>query len=179
MIPLPPFPCPHREAQLVRPTQTSAFMTAMQTIGAMKRFRRTSWKFQQTVQTPMEDLNGFVSTIVSAHGHIENAIVTIDQVVFDTVHLNALMPRGDSKCKLARDFSISTDGAQEVESLLSAAFADWIDFSFVPMPKPFVIYADHDEYVTFYANTKSHLNKIIEPLSSHGYRLVPDWTRNL
>jgi hypothetical protein len=153
-------------------------MTIAQTQGAMKRFRRTPWRFQQTIETPMQDLDEFVSVIASAHGHIEEAIVTVDQVVFDTDHLKALVTDGASTPGLARDFSISTDDAQEVEPLLRAAFADWIDFLFIPTPKPFVIYADHDEYATFYANTKSHLNQIIKPLSSHGCKLVRDWTRN-
>ena len=153
-------------------------MTITQIQGAMKRFRRAPWRFQQTIETPMQDLDEFVSAIASTHGHLEGAIVTIDQVVFDTDNLNALVTDGVSRLGLARDFWISTDDAKEVEPLLRAAFADWIDFLFVPTPKPFVIYADHDEYATFYANTKSNLNQIVEPLSSHGYKLVQDWTRD-
>lgn len=153
-------------------------MTVVQMEGAMKRFRRTPWRFQQTIETPMQHLDGFVSVIASAHGKLEKAVVTIDQVVFDTDHLNALVADGVSTPRLARDFSIATDDAQDIAPLLRAAFADWIDFLFVPTPKPFVIYADHDEYATFYANTKSHLNRIVEPLASRGYRLVSDWTRD-
>jgi len=56
-------------------------------------------------------------------------------------------------------------------AILVAAFWDAPDFICIPAPKPFVFYADHDDWITFYANTKSHLNHIIEPLSSHGYTL--------
>jgi hypothetical protein len=31
-----------------------------------------------------------------------------------------------------------------------------------------VIYADHDEYTTFYANTRSNLNRVVEALVAQG-----------
>jgi len=33
---------------------------------ALTKFRRTAWKFQQTFQTPLKNLQPFVSTIVKA-----------------------------------------------------------------------------------------------------------------
>jgi hypothetical protein len=48
-----------------------------------------------------------------------------------------------------RDASIFSTNPEEVPALLVSAFSDWSDFLFVPRPKPFVIYADHDEWVTF------------------------------
>jgi len=154
-------------------------MIAAHSPGVMKRFSRAPWRFQQTFETPLHDLDKFVSTIASAHGHILQASVTIDQVVFDPEHLNALISADASPIQLTRDFSITTDSPQEVELLLRGALSDWIDFFFVPTPKPFVIYADHDEFVTFYANTKSHLNQIVKPLASHGYKVIQNWEREL
>jgi hypothetical protein len=151
-------------------------MTITQTPGAIKRFRRTPWRFQQTVERPhADDLGAFVSTITAAHGHIEEATVTLDQIVFGTERMTALCPAG-SPLLLARDASILASG-EEVDALLIAAFMDGPDFIFIPKPKPFVFYADHDDWITFYANTKSHLNRIIEPLESHGYKLVKNWQR--
>jgi hypothetical protein len=66
-----------------------------------------------------------------------------------------------------------------VVELLEAALSDWIDFIFVPTPKPFVIYADHDEFTTFYANTKSNLNPVVEALSARGFKRVQDYERDL
>lgn len=63
--------------------------------------------------------------------------------------------------------------------LLEAALGDWVNFTFVPKPKPFVIYADHDEYTTFYANTKSNLNGVVQALSGAGFEKVPDYQRIL
>lgn len=154
-------------------------MTTTHTPGVVKRFGRASWRFQQTFETPLHDINRFVSTIASAHGRIQEASITIDQVVFDAKHLNALISADASPVQLGRDLSITTDGPHEVEPLLQAAFSDWVDFLFVPTPKPFVIYADHDEFVTFYTNAKSHLNQIVEPLTSQGYTVVQNWKRHL
>lgn len=153
-------------------------MTLTQTPGAVKRFRRTPWRFQQTVVRPhADDLAVFVSTITSVHGQIEEATVTLDQIVFKTERMTALCPAG-SPLPLMRESSILVC-AEEVDALLVAAFKDGPDFIFIPSPKPFVFYADHDCYITFYANTKSHLNHIIEPLASHGYKLVKNGRREL
>ena len=116
--------------------------------------------------------------ITAADGHIEEGTITIDQIVFDTERMTSLCPP-DSPLPLARESSISARNRDEVEALLVAAFMDWPDFIFIPNPKPFVFYADHDDWITFYANTKSHLNQIIGPLSSHGYKLVQHWQREL
>jgi hypothetical protein len=43
---------------------------------------------------------------------------------------------------------------KEIAPLLEAALGDWVDFLFVPVPKPFAIYADHDDYITLYANSR-------------------------
>src|SRR5438045_7610517 len=113
-------------------------MIARHKPGMMKRFGRTPWRFQRTFETPLPVIDKFVSMIVSAHGHIQRASVTIDQVVFDPKHLKALTSAGDSAIQLVRDITISARDRHEVELLLQAAFSDWIDFLFVPEPKSFV-----------------------------------------
>jgi hypothetical protein len=52
----------------------------------------------------------------------------------------------------------------------------WI-FSFVPAPKPFVIYADHHDYTTFYANTRSNLNRVADALLAQGFEEVSGYQR--
>ena len=49
----------------------------------------------------------------------------------------------------------------------------------VPDPRPFVIYADHDQYATFFAQTKGNLNRVIVPLKRSKFRHVEDFTRGL
>src|SRR5262245_1436015 len=150
-------------------------MTVTTTPGALKKFRRTPWRFQQTIERPQaSDLQQFVSTIFQGHD-IAAGTVTIDKVVFDTERLASLCPPG---FQLRHDSSISA-ASEELQALLVAAFWDGPDFICIPTPKPFVFYADHDDWITFYANTKSHLNHVIEPLASHGYKLVENWQREL
>ena len=154
-------------------------MTVTHTPGAVKKFRRTPWRFQQTVERPQaSDLDRFVSTIICAHDGVEAATVVIYEIVFDTERITALCPAG-SALPLTRESSISAQSREEFHALLFAAFWDAPDFICIPTPKPFVLYADHDDWITFYANTKSNLNGIIEPLASHGYDLVKYWHREL
>ena len=154
-------------------------MTFTSTPGSLKRFRRTPWKFQQTFLTPLKDLERFVSIIISAHPPPEKACVTIDQVVFAPKTLKAFLSQHSISEEVGHDISLEAVGQQEIEELLRSTLADWIDFVFIPTPKPFVIYADHDEYTTFYANTQGNLNRIVDALSEKRFEKVEDYERNL
>jgi hypothetical protein len=151
-------------------------MTLSETPGSLKRFRRTPWGSQQTFSTPLKNLQPFVATITSA---FDTASITIDQVIFAPKHLLDLLARCSLPARYGRDLTFVATGNEEVQALLQAALSDWIDFIFVPAPKPFVIYADHDEYTTFYANTKSNLNRVVDALSQQGFEKVKDYERNL
>jgi hypothetical protein len=149
-------------------------VTIAPTPGALKKFKRSSWRFQQTVKTPLPQLDRFVSVIWVALGGLDCVSITLDEVIKAT-NIQSLFSE-DISNQLGHDTSIRAEG-KPAANLLQAAFADWVDFLCVPTPKPFVIYADHDEYTTFYANSKSALNQIIIPLRDAGFTMVPDWTR--
>lgn len=148
------------------------------TSGSLKRLGKVTWRFQQTFLTPLRNLQPFVATIISARERIEAATITIDSVVFEPENLNALLSSQSLPPSLQRESSIEASGQQEIGALLQAAFSDSVDFWFIPTPKPFVIYADHDEYTTFFAATKSNLNGVVEPLLKAGFETV-DFERNL
>ena len=154
-------------------------MTLSETPGLLKRFRRTPWRFQETFHTPLKSLQPFVASIVGAHAPLKTAALTFEQVVFDPKHLIALLSSHSIELRYERGWTITADDPEEVEALLHAGLSDWVDFAFVPTPKPFVIYADHDEYTTLYANTKSNLNRVSGALSSRGFEKVSDYERNL
>ena len=154
-------------------------MTLSETHGALKRFREIPRRFQQTFRTPLNNLLPFVSGILEAHELPQTASVTIDQVVFEPEHLIALLARNSLQARLGLDSCLTATGQQEIEALLHAVFSDWVDFAFVPTPDPFVIYADHDEYTTFYANKKSNLNRLVETLSERGFERIKDYERRL
>ncbi len=152
-------------------------MTLSEAPGALKRFRRTAWRFQQTFHIPSQNLQPFVAAIVAAREPLQGGCVTLDDIVFEPKHLIALLASHSLPPLLARESAITAATAREVAELLKAALGDWVDFMLVPTPKRFVIYADHDEYTTFYANTKSNLNGMIEALSAKGFQSVPDYAR--
>jgi hypothetical protein len=152
-------------------------MTVSFTQGALNKFRRTPWRFQQTVERPeTSELERFVSTIVAANAELQEGTLTIDEVVFNTAKMMELCPTGSI---FAHDSSISANSPDGVRVLLFAAFWDGLDFIFIPTPKPFVFYADHDDWITFYSNTKSNLNHVVEPLAAKGYKMVQNWQREL
>jgi len=154
-------------------------MKMSDTPGALKQFRRTSWKFQRTFQTPLKNLQTFVTTIISVIQPFEAGRLTIEQVVFEPKHLISLLTSYSIPPRYEHGLSVFAVSQQEVEALLQAVLSDWIDFIFVPEPKPFVIYADHDEFTTFYAHTRSNLNRVIKALSGQGFEPVSDYERRL
>ena len=76
-----------------------------------------------------------------------------------------LRARKSRKCRSKLPFHLASEEA-ETEELLLAAFTDFIDFKFFPVPKPFVLSADHDEYTSFFAISKSNLNRVVLRLES-------------
>jgi hypothetical protein len=152
-------------------------MNAIATPGALKKFRRSPWRFQQTVELPaVSDRDRFVSTIIVAIGGLASATLTIDEIFFKTERLTDLCPTGVT---LALDTAIMALSAAELSALLKAAFWDGPDFLCIPTPKPFVFHADHDNWITFYANSKSNLSLIVEPMTCNGYKIIHDWRRKL
>jgi hypothetical protein len=145
---------------------------------ALKQIRKASWKFQQTFKTPLNNLQPYVAAILSAASP-ETACVTIEQAVFEPKHWIDLLTRYSLPPRYSKGVSVTAVGAQEMQELLRTAFTDWFDFLFVPTPKPFVIYADHDEYTTFYANTRSNLNRVLEALVAQGFEEVAEYRRQL
>lgn len=147
--------------------------------GAIKKFRRTPWRFQQTVERPpVADTDRFIETIVNAHRRMSDATLTIHDVVFKAERIRNLVTPPYSE-ELELDSTVTAQTPEEIAALLRAALLDGPDFLFVPTPKPFVIYSDHDDYITFYANSKGQLNHIITPLAEIGVRLIAGWTRTL
>src|SRR5271169_3506712 len=105
--------------------------------GALKKFRRTAWKCQQTFLTPVNDLRSFVAAIVSSNQQMKSGCITIEQVVFEPTNPLSLPASPSIPPRYARGISLTAAGQQEIETLLHAVFSDSIDFIFVPEPRPF------------------------------------------
>jgi hypothetical protein len=142
-----------------------------------RKLGRSQGYFQATFRTPLRQLPLFTSTVLAAHTHPEAGSVTLEQVVFTPKNLEALLRNNDLPLTYGRDTTITASGARESEGLLEAAWGDWLDFYFVPVPSPFHLFADHDEYTTFFAATKGHLAKIVTALSIAGFSSVDGYQR--
>ena len=145
--------------------------------GVIVKFHRTRWRFQQTFQTPLQDLDTFTGTILGSPSHVDSGTVTLDSVIMEAKKLQLLLSSLQLQHDLRHDGSIVAETASEVQPLLSAALGDWVDFLFVPAPTPFVVYADHDEHATFFANSKANLNKITDALTKKGFTVVKNYIR--
>jgi len=153
-------------------------MTFSDTPGALKRFRRTPWKFQQTYVTPLKYLHSFVAAIMSVNQKMKSGYFTIERAVFEPAHLIKLLADHSIPPRYERGVSFCAVGREEMQLLLHAILSDWIDFIFVPEPKTFTILADHDEYTTFFAHSRSNLNRVVHALSGQ-FKMVSDYERRL
>ena len=152
-------------------------MRKSQATDALETFCRNPWEFQQTIETPLKNLPSFVKTIVSAGEKIEEASLTIDQVVFEPKTLIHMFAIHSLPVAYERGVSLRAVGQQEVEELLVSVLSDWIDFLFIPEPQSFAIYADHDEYTTIYSHTSSKLDRVAIALTGQGFVVVTNYER--
>ncbi len=106
--------------------------------GSLKRFRRTAWKFQKTFKTPLKNL----AAIITASEKLQSSQVFVERIVFEAQHLTALLSRYSVTTELRDGLAITATDKEESQALLQAVLSDWVDFVFVPSPKPFAIYAD-------------------------------------
>jgi hypothetical protein len=152
-------------------------MILIESSSQTKRFRKSPWFFQKTFHTPLKKLPPFVADILVVPGAVEGGIVTIESIVFTPKNLGVLLDLHSLAVPSNPELGIKAADSGEVSDLLEAAFGDAIDFWFVPNPKTFAIYADHDEYVTFFANKKGALGAIFEAFSAHGVKEVENYER--
>jgi hypothetical protein len=122
----------------------------------IQRFRDDPWPFQQTFKTPRKDLTRFVSTLLATFS-LEKGTLSTDEVVFEPKDLLMLLTQNSVPVKDCYHLTIRADGEREIAELLRAALGDWVDFVFVSSPEVVAIYADHDEYTTFYTRDDATL----------------------
>jgi hypothetical protein len=152
-------------------------MIASRAPEVLDQFCKNPWKFQQTFETPLKSLQSFVATIVSSGEPLRHGSLTIDQVVFEPRDLSAMLAKYSIPPKCERGLCLTAAGRKEVEELLGVVLGEWIDFLFVPDPQVFAIYADHDEFTTFYAHNRTNLERIASALSNGGFKAKPEYQR--
>lgn len=129
------------------------------------------WPFQQTFKTPLKNLDSFVGAL-SDRISLERCALNTDSIVFEPRYLLEFLSRSSIQVEDQWEFILSADSVEECAGLLVAALSDWIDFCLVPQSERFAIYADHDEYITFYAPTEEIVNAIRLSLVDRGFDAV-------
>jgi hypothetical protein len=145
--------------------------------GARKAARRLAGPFQRTFETPLKHLPSFSEILL--RGDVTSGHVFVDAVIFDAKHIEALLASHAISGMQIQDSTITASGPFECRALLTAALGDSIDFYFCPVPKRFLLFADHDEYVTLYTHKRGQLSQIEDTLTTAGVREITGFERAL
>lgn len=144
--------------------------------GQLKQFRLELPEFQQTFKTPLQNLYRFVRTFLSPFG-INEGYVALEQIVFEPQTLIEMLKDHSILVEDCHGALIAAENSDEVSHLLEATFTDWIDFIFIPTPRLFSIYADHDEWATFFVDDSAVLDRITTALTDAGFEAITEWRR--
>jgi hypothetical protein len=140
------------------------------------RLREAPFPFQQTYATPLTDLQRFVSSLLSPF-EIATATICIETIVFTPndliAYLGTLGVASDERT--LNGSNIQAENASEASTLLEKVLSQWIDFAFIPSPRDFVIYADHDEYTTVFTATAELLISLRSSIKRLGFKEVHNW----
>jgi hypothetical protein len=138
--------------------------------------REAPFPFQQTYITALTDLPKFVNTILEPLTFLDGA-VWIEQIVFEPRELIWYL-RGRGFVCDEGDLNkavLTTENKSETAELLECILGQWTDFAFIPSPKNFVIYADHDEFTTIFAPSAEILSSVQSGMKAQGFKAVEDW----
>jgi hypothetical protein len=113
-------------------------------------------------------VGSFLSTLLTVFPVSQGAAAT-DQVVFEPDNVLELLKGREPPIENFWTFCVEASETKHVEAVLTAMLGDWIDFVFVPSPASFAIYADHDEYLTFYIPNSLGLDHLITRLEVEGF----------
>jgi len=116
------------------------------------------------------------------HFPLTRGVLTLELVVFEPEELlKVLADREISPDSVPSKYfmhvTISATAEDEIPVLLEAALGDWVNFTFIPEPELFRIYADHDEWITFFALEESNLSLITSALVGEGFEAIPGHMR--
>ena len=133
--------------------------------------------FQQTYATPLDDLQHFIETLLDPF-EVSRASVWIETLVFNPKELVWYL-RGSGIHSNEGELNNSlllAENRSEAATLLECILGQWADFAFLPTPREFVIYADHDEFTTVFTKSTEKLSSLRKHMKAEGFREVRDWT---
>jgi hypothetical protein len=140
------------------------------------RLREQPFPFQQTYVTPLGELPRFVSTLLAPFEVNEGAL-WIEQIIFEPKELIwYLRGRGFVHNEGQLNSAIlQPENRAEACELLECVLGQWTDFAFIPVPKNFAIYADHDEYTTIFTASGEALSLVRSNMKLEAFKEADDW----
>jgi hypothetical protein len=140
------------------------------------RLREVALPFQQTYATPDAELSRFVRTLLAPFDVNEGAL-WVEQIIFEPKELIWYL-RGRGFTYSEGELNTATliaENTAEVTELLECVLGQWTDFAFIPSPKEFVIYADHDGFTTVFTADDAVLSTLRSSMKLEGFKEVEDW----
>ena len=141
------------------------------------RLREAPFPFQTTYITPLKELPEFVGTMLTQFG-VDEGDVWIELIVFEPRELIWYLRGRGFVCdeRQLNRAVLQAENKPEMAELLECVLGQWTDFAFIPSPKEFVMYADHDEYTTIFARSAESLSALQTRMENKGFKAVTDWT---
>ena len=136
--------------------------------------RRHAWKRQVTCVTPLKRLPWYTAALIQQLLPFDRALLIIDQVVFD-------LPPGLEKLRSAAAEQRPVHEApghafeHDVEGFrgaLESALSGWVDLRALFSPSKHALWADHDEYTTFFSESSGTVADVRRVLRDGGVKLV-------
>ena len=143
------------------------------------KFRKSPLPFQCTFKSPLKDLERFVGVFDSVFTEISSGQAYISSIVFEPKKTNSMLSHHGLLERLKPGCTVEAISNQECSTLLETLLSDWVDFLYIPSPRKYVVFADHDEFCTFYCAKKGGVSKIAAALKDKGYGEVSEFKREL
>ena len=140
--------------------------------------RRRSWKRQTTCHTPLSRLPWFTAALVGQLLPFDRALLVVDAVVFDDPpELVAIRKAaGERRPLLVVPGHLFEDDAKGFRAALEVTLSGWVDFRVLFSPTSHALWADHDEYTTFFSKSPGKVADVRRMMEAGGVKL-PEYER--
>ena len=142
-----------------------------------KHCRRREWKCQTTCITPLKRLPWYTAVLVEQLRPFDRALLVIDQVVFDVPPVLKKLRRHAGERRSVHDAPghAFENEVEAFRAVLKAALSDWVDLRALFSPSDHALWADHDEYTTFFSESSGKIAEVRRVLGEAGVQLT-DYT---
>jgi hypothetical protein len=125
-----------------------------------------------TVQTPLQRLPWFIGVLLSGYEQEVEAVVHVTEVVFEPKSFQRYRQSHGISDSIRERPALLASSVRDLQPLLEAAFADWIDFALYLSSGQLALAADHDEWTRIFARRKAEVTRALKPLIDGGVEVI-------